>query len=115
MIAYHWPGNVRELENCIEHAVLLAEEGVIHSHNLPPTLKMPDAEPSDTPGSLKARVTALERDMITDALKRNGGNAAAAARELGNHRTHGPLQNQEPAHRLRHLVSRWRRASPHQG
>ena len=83
MIAYHWPGNVRELENCIEHAVLLAEEGVIHSHNLPPTLKMPDAEPSDTPGSLKARVTALERDMITDALKRNSGNAAAAARELG--------------------------------
>ena len=27
MIAYHWPGNVRELENCIEHGVLLGDDG----------------------------------------------------------------------------------------
>ena len=39
MMAYHWPGNVRELENCIERAVLLCEEGVIHSYHLPPTLQ----------------------------------------------------------------------------
>ena len=42
MFAYHWPGNVRELENCIEHAVLLTGDGVIHGHNLPPTLQMPE-------------------------------------------------------------------------
>ena len=39
MVGYHWPGNVRELENCIERAVLLCEEGVIHSYHLPPTLQ----------------------------------------------------------------------------
>jgi DNA-binding NtrC family response regulator len=39
LMAYHWPGNVRELENCIERAVLLCEEGVIHSYHLPPTLQ----------------------------------------------------------------------------
>jgi Nif-specific regulatory protein len=83
MLSYHWPGNVRELENCIEHAVLLSEDGVIHSHNLPPTLHMPNDATSSHPTSLKARVAALERDIITDALKRNAGNAAAAARELG--------------------------------
>jgi Nif-specific regulatory protein len=83
MMAYHWPGNVRELENCIEHAVLLSEEGVIHSHNLPPTLEIPNREDHETHGQLQTRVEALERDMITDALKRSSGSAAAAARELG--------------------------------
>jgi Nif-specific regulatory protein len=39
LMNYHWPGNVRELENCIERAVLLCEEGVIHSYHLPPTLQ----------------------------------------------------------------------------
>jgi Nif-specific regulatory protein len=83
MLAYHWPGNVRELENCIEHAVLLSHDGVIHSHHLPPTLGMPGSDDTDTLGTLEARVGALERDMICDALKRTAGNMAAAARELG--------------------------------
>lgn len=83
MLAYHWPGNVRELENCIEHAVLLSHDGVIHSHHLPPTLNMPNADDHETLGPLEVRVSALERDMISDALKRTQGNMAAAARELG--------------------------------
>lgn len=83
MFAYHWPGNVRELENCIEYAVLLSSDGVIHGHNLPPTLQLP--EPSDTSdnGLMKARTRILERDMITDALKSSRGNVAGAARQLG--------------------------------
>ena len=83
MMAYHWPGNVRELENCIEHAVLLADGDVIHGHHLPPTLEMPGDAPNDNSGTLEACVNAVERDMISDALKRTAGNAAAAARQLG--------------------------------
>lgn len=83
IMTYHWPGNVRELENCIEHAVLLAKDGVIHGHNLPPTLQTPDTSEAVPPDSLKARTRMLERDMITDALKRTQGNMSAAARELG--------------------------------
>ncbi len=83
MMAYHWPGNVRELENCIEHAVLLSADGVIHGRNLPPTLQTPDATDAPPPGELKARIQILERDMIMDALKRSNGNVSAAARELG--------------------------------
>jgi len=83
MFAYHWPGNVRELENCIQHAVLVADAGVIHGHTLPPTLQMPDVAESRDAGGLVARVAVLEKDMIIDALKRTDGNIAAAARDLG--------------------------------
>jgi Nif-specific regulatory protein len=82
MLAYHWPGNVRELENCLEHAVLLASDGVIHGHTLPPSLQLPEAGGAAT-GSLRARVEVLERDMLMDALKTTRGNVAAAARALG--------------------------------
>ncbi len=83
MFAYHWPGNVRELENCIEYAVLLSNDGVIHGHNLPPTLQMPEASEQSDTGLLKARVRVLERDMLTDALKASGGNIVLAAQQLG--------------------------------
>ena len=82
LLAYHWPGNVRELENCMEYAVLVSDDGVIHGRNLPPTLQMPDAEipPSD---SLTARVALLEKDMIVDALKRTHGSISQSAAQLG--------------------------------
>lgn len=83
LMAYHWPGNVRELENCIEHAVLLSSDEVIHGSNLPPTLQAPETNDAPPVGSMKIRVNMLERDMITDAMKRAGGNVSAAARELG--------------------------------
>ncbi len=83
MVAYHWPGNVRELENCIERAVLLAHEGVIQGHHLPPTLQTSDASDTVGDGSFAQRVSLFERDIIIDALKRQNGSLAAAARDLG--------------------------------
>ncbi len=79
LVQYHWPGNVRELENCIERAVLLCEEGVIHSYHLPPTIQT--AEESDTlPGrALEDAVANLEREIIVDTLKATRGNMAKAA------------------------------------
>ncbi|MFP4054422.1 MAG: nif-specific transcriptional activator NifA [Phycisphaerae bacterium] len=83
MFAYHWPGNVRELENCIERAVLLSTDGVIHGHHLPPTLQTSEASETTGQGTLQERVDLFERDIIVDALKRSGGNMAEAARDLG--------------------------------
>jgi len=83
MVAYHWPGNVRELENCIERAVLLSSDGVIHGHHLPPTLQTSDFCDTVGAGTLSERVALFERDIIVDALKRTDGNASAAARDLG--------------------------------
>lgn len=82
LMQYHWPGNVRELENCIERAVLLCEENVIHSYHLPPSLQT--GEESDTvPAlSLEDAVATLEKEMIIDALKNTHGNMARAAQML---------------------------------
>ncbi len=83
MFAYHWPGNVRELENCIEYAVLLSSDGVIHGHNLPPTLQLPEPTDADDPGQFRTRIKVLEKDMLIDAMKTCEGNIAAVARQLG--------------------------------
>ena len=79
LMHYHWPGNVRELENCIERAVLLCEEGVIHSYHLPPTLQT-GAESGTIPThSLEEAVSKLEKEMLVDALKNTRGNVSQAA------------------------------------
>jgi Nif-specific regulatory protein len=82
MVSYHWPGNVRELENCIERAVLLSSDGVIHAYHLPPTLQTSDSSDTVGVGSLTERTNLFERDLIIDALKRCNSNLAAAARNL---------------------------------
>jgi Nif-specific regulatory protein len=83
MMSYHWPGNIRELENCIERAVILSADGVIHSHQLPPSLQTADSSNTPPHGKLQASLAAFEHEMIVDALKSTRGNAARAARFLG--------------------------------
>ncbi len=82
LMDYHWPGNVRELENCIERAVLLCSEGVIHSYHLPPTLQTGSASDTLPNLSLEGAVERLEREMIIDALKNTRGNITQAAELL---------------------------------
>ncbi|MBK8482702.1 MAG: sigma 54-interacting transcriptional regulator [Proteobacteria bacterium] len=82
LTSYHWPGNVRELENCIERAVLLSDDSVIHGHHLPPTLQTQDATNTAPKGTLLEALEALERELLVEALKRCRGNMAQAAREL---------------------------------
>jgi Nif-specific regulatory protein len=80
MLAYAWPGNVRELENVIERSVILAEDGVVHGYNLPPSLQT--GEETDTGFGLEDKLMAVEYEMIVEALKNNRGNMTEAAREL---------------------------------
>ena len=83
LMAYHWPGNVRELENVIERAVILSDDGVIHTYHLPPTLQTAESSGTRYRGTVTQRLDAVERELIVDALKASGGNMAGAARELG--------------------------------
>ena len=83
MMAYHWPGNVRELENCIERAVVLSTDGVIHGHHLPPTLQTAEASGTQIQGGLEDLLANYERELLLEALKMSRGNRAKAARSLG--------------------------------
>jgi Nif-specific regulatory protein len=83
LMSYHWPGNVRELENCIERAVLLSNDDVIHGHHLPPTLQTAESSGTVHRGTLPDTLDAVEHELIVEALKNSRGNKAKAARNLG--------------------------------
>jgi DNA-binding NtrC family response regulator/tetratricopeptide (TPR) repeat protein len=94
-----WPGNVRQLCNEIQRVVARAEDGtVITPDHLSPELKRTSApatpgSPASTLASLPASslqnvtladaLAEVERRMISDALRKHGGNISRAARELG--------------------------------
>jgi Nif-specific regulatory protein len=82
MMEYHWPGNVRELENCIERAVILCNEGAIHSYHLPATLQTGNKSKT-LPLSLEDAVAHLEKEILMDSLKNTKGNIHAAAKLIG--------------------------------
>lgn len=86
LMSYHWPGNVRELENCIEHACLATTDVAINAYDLPPTLQTDVTSgtallPEGT-ASLETLMESYEREILTEALRRNNGNLSAAGREL---------------------------------
>ena len=79
---YHWPGNVRELENCMERAVLLCDDQVVHSYHLPPTLQTAEDTGTQQAQSLNDAVERFERELLIDALKTSRGNMRRAAQAL---------------------------------
>jgi Nif-specific regulatory protein len=79
---YHWPGNVRELENCMERAVLLCDDQVIHSYHLPPTLQTAADTGTQQSQSFEDAVEKFERELLIDALKSNRGNMRQSAKAL---------------------------------
>lgn len=87
LCAYHWPSNVRELENCIERAVIISAGPAIGESDLPPSLQTPQSTntsklKADENIDFQTMVDNFEREIIVEVLAANGGNAAAAARQL---------------------------------
>lgn len=78
MTVYPWPGNVRELYNRVQRAVVMTEQRWISPHDL--GLQHADGVAGNDLGQAR---TAAERDVISRALNRVGGNITLAARELG--------------------------------
>ncbi|MFY9974097.1 MAG: sigma 54-interacting transcriptional regulator [Chromatiaceae bacterium] len=84
-----WPGNARELRNVLERATVLCQGGEIRPEHLLLTAARRDAPQAkaeaaatEPASSSSAQLKMLERQMIQDALARNGNNKAAAARAL---------------------------------
>ncbi|MBA4374090.1 MAG: DNA-binding response regulator [Thermodesulfovibrio sp.] len=104
---YAWPGNVRELENLVERMVILDEDGIIKTDDLPErfsSLFGPGGECGDRreklavsgPAALNlpddgvdlnAMVDDMERKLILQALEKSGGVKKKAAELLGLNRT----------------------------
>ena len=86
LMTYDYPGNVRELENIIEHAFVLCPGGLIESSHLPASVgTAADAGPAVAGSAMT--VKQMERAMILEALRRQGGSRKAAAEELGLHKS----------------------------
>jgi len=99
MRAYHWPGNVRQLRNCLERAVILANNGMITVSELPPeVVRAPFLAPPQpsaaAPSSAVVDNTAaaatgplslreVERQQILAALEQTGWHRGKTAELLG--------------------------------
>lgn len=86
LMAHDYPGNIRELENIIEHAFVLCSEGRIELRHLPDPFNVL-VPAMQKRGGMEDTVRATESQAIREALKRNGYNRLAAARELGIHKS----------------------------
>ncbi len=84
-----WPGNVRELENAIERAVALAEGPELGLADLPPAIVQAEQLEALREGVRAGRfgfeeaVARFEKDLLVEALERNGWNQTRAADQLG--------------------------------
>jgi transcriptional regulator with PAS, ATPase and Fis domain len=81
LMEYEYPGNVRELENIIEQAFVLCRGRLIELHHLPAELRPSGAASfsRSNPMSLQA----MEKLLISEALRRHKGCRSKAAKQLG--------------------------------
>ncbi len=91
LLKHTWPGNVRELRNVLDQTVLLARERVIPAESLA-IYAAPQMEPDSSPPQSSvgvatqnqgAKLSDVEREMVTQALERTDWNVSKAARILG--------------------------------
>lgn len=85
LYSYDWPGNVRELENKIQRAVIMSDTAILEPDSLgfSETLITQRSGASLEGLSLKDARDRVEREMIVNAIRTNGGNIAKAAEVLG--------------------------------
>ncbi|EGV20331.1 sigma-54-dependent transcriptional regulator [Thiocapsa marina] len=86
---HHWPGNVRELQNEIQRMLVMCDDNELGADLLDPGIlgatarsEPPASEPLQAQ-TLKARIEALEVNILGEALERNRWNKSQTAAELG--------------------------------
>lgn len=85
--SYQWPGNIRELRNFCERMVILMPGKAIAVENLPMEIRRGKLGEEESRTFVLPKegvdLTALEGDVIRQALGMSGGNRSKAARLLG--------------------------------
>ena len=81
LLGYHWPGNVRELENRVQKGLVQAVHGVIQPKDL--GLDDMQVQAKESPRTLKEAREAVEREVISRALKDTNANLTLASTILG--------------------------------
>jgi two-component system, NtrC family, response regulator HydG len=76
---YPWPGNVRELQNLIQRVVIMADESVIDTPDLPENFRFSASRGKGLHRSLEI----VEREYIMDVLSANNNNISRTAEILG--------------------------------
>jgi two-component system, NtrC family, response regulator len=87
---YTWPGNVRELENLVERLLIMRNSDTISVDELPDKIRNGGIVQGPTPGPGGVinlpdegySLEQLEREVVVQALERNGWNQTVAARFL---------------------------------
>ncbi len=85
LLSHPWRGNVRELENAVERAFVLSTGPVLNPEQFP-GLAAPTLPERDTSGDFQTLMDDAAREIIAEALTREGSRNAAA-QALGLHRT----------------------------
>lgn len=95
-----WPGNVRELENTIERSLVLCGDSTILSKEFFPQLLDENKFLGDftEEATLKQKLGVLEKQIITEALLKNGWKITKTAGHLGVTRQH--LHNKIKSHNI---------------
>jgi len=78
---YAWPGNVRELRNLCERMVILRSSSRIVLEDVP-TYVRGSSSGAAAPGEEKISLHEIEKQIIIEALERNGWNQSKTARYL---------------------------------
>ncbi|UCD84358.1 MAG: sigma-54-dependent Fis family transcriptional regulator [Deltaproteobacteria bacterium] len=86
LLYYPWPGNVRELRNVIERAVLLCEDSVIKTIDLPDNLRRRKISPK-LPTEENWLLETMERRHLERVLAACNNNRSKAAEILRIHRS----------------------------
>jgi DNA-binding NtrC family response regulator len=84
--AYEWPGNVRELRNCLERAIILADDGLIDEKNLrlgPEPVFLESARDETLEQARERAGQAAERIWLVRALEKARGDRTAVAEASG--------------------------------
>jgi len=85
LTAYPWPGNVRELENMVERLLIMRNGDTITLDDLPDKIGARHIPSTTAVINLPDEgysLEQLEREVVHEALERNGWNQTAAARFL---------------------------------